>query len=599
MISAGRAPRARPWHLGLALAGLCLALSARAAESTESPAAAQLLEAARVRLPVAWANALPADLTVEARDDLPAHVGGRTWGTRVRLDRTLVDAWADAPADPPHDARARLALATLIHELAHVLDRGPRGGLSRDARLRDLAGWPRRRLLPGRGPNDLRDRSPDAYEYTSAREFLAVNLEHYVLDPEYACRRPQLAAWFQARLGPAPLPRAPCAQALPLLQGQGTDGELGWLALDPARVYAIDYLHAEGNDAPMSRWGHTMLRLVICAPGRAPGPQCRLDLAWHRVLSFRAFVDDVQISSWRGLTGGYPSRLFVLPLEQVIDDYTQVELRGLASIPLALDRAGIDAVLARAAQLHWSHDGRYAFLGNNCAVETWKLLRDADPRIGAQAHWRGITPQGLLAALTRAGLADGAMLADRTAAERQGYYFASAQARYEAMFQVARAGMALPAHSAREWLDLPPTVRTPWIARADLRATAALLLLEQAAQRRQELWARDWLKRRLGQRDGEATHAREQVRQLLADAGVLAQPAALLAGVPGYGLPQAAEREALMQRLAERNARLKAGWPALRLQARQALPARQREDGQVIDQNLARIQAQLRRLAGE
>lgn len=570
-----------------------------AGASEDDLAAARLLDAARTRLPDAWARALPPDLTLLPRDDLPAHVGGRTFGTQIRIDRGLLAAWASASIDPEHDPAARLALSTLIHELAHVLDRGPQGGLSRDAHLRDLAGWPRRRAWPGRGPNAMRERSPDPYELTDPREFVAVNLEHYVLDADYACRRPALAKWFQARLGAAPTPRTECDATLPLLQGEGGDGQLGWLSLDPSRVYAIDYLFAEGNDAPMSRWGHTMLRLVICAPGRAPGPDCRLDLAWHRVLSFRAFVDDVQLSSWRGLTGGYPSRLFVLPLEQVIDDYTQVELRGLASIPLSLDRAGIEAILAQAAQQHWSYDGRYAFISNNCAVETWKLLRDADPRIGDAVRWRGITPKGLLAALEHAGLADAAMQSDRATAERQGYYFASAQARYEAMFQVARSGMALPAKSAREWLDLPPETRAPWIDRADLRATAALLLLEQAAQRRQELQARDWLKRRLGEQDDEAAHARKQVRDLLADAGVLAQPAALLAGIPGYGLPQAAEREALAPRLAERNARLQQGWPALRQQARDALPPQQREAWQVIDTNLAQIQVRLRRLAGE
>jgi len=578
----------RRW-LGL----IWLLFAAPAFAAGDDPAATALLDAARARLPAAWNTALPADITLEARDDLPAHVGGRTFGTDIRIERRLLAAWRDHP----QDADARLALATVIHELAHVLDRGPHGGLSRDPRLRDLAGWPRRRLLPGRGDNAMRGRSPDPYERENPREFLAVNLEHYVLDPDYACRLPALSAWWQARLGPAPLARNACTTALPLLQGEGGDGQLGWLALDPARVYAIDYLYAEGNDAAMSRWGHSMLRLVICAPGRAPGPDCRLDLAWHRVLSFRAFVDDVQISSWRGLTGGYPSRLFVLPLEQVIDDYTQVELRGLASVPLALDRQGIDAVLGHAAQLHWRYDGRYAFISNNCAVETWKLLRDADPRIDARLHWRGITPKGLLAALERTGLADASAQADRATAERGGYYFASAQTRYDTMFGVARASLPLPAESARGWLDLPPRVRAPWIERADLRATAALLLLEQAAQRRQELLARDWLKHRLSQRDAEG--ARAQVRELLVDAGVLAQPAALLAGVPGYGLPQAAEREALTARLDERNARLKEGWPALRMQAREALPAEQRDAWQGIDENLARIQARLRRLAGE
>src|SRR3546814_13852419 len=47
----------------------------------------------------------------------------------------------------------------------------------------------------------------------------------------------------------------------------------------------------------VSRWGHSMLRLVICAPDRPRGPDCRLDLDQHLVLSYRAFVGDVQLRS--------------------------------------------------------------------------------------------------------------------------------------------------------------------------------------------------------------------------------------------------------------------------------------------------------------
>jgi len=566
-------------------------------DPAEAAAAQRLVDAAYARLPATWRTALPAPPAIEWRDDLPPHVAGRAFGTQLRMDHALLAAWTDPRVDPEQDPAARLALATLIHELAHLLDRGAHGGLSRDARLRDLAGWPRHRLWPGRGDNALVDRSPDPYELTDPREFVAVNLEHFVLDRDYACRRPALAAWFAARLGPAPGPRADCGSGVPLLQGEGSEGQTGWLDLDPARVYAIDYLFAEGNDEPMSRWGHAMLRLVICAPGRTPGPDCRLDLAYQRVLSFRAFVDDVQISSWRGLTGGYPSRLYVLPLEQVIDDYTQVQLRALASVPLALDRQGIDAILERAARLHWSYDGRYAFISNNCAVETWKLLRDADPRIEARSRWRGITPSGLLAALERTGVADGSVLKDTATAQAQGYYFASAAARYDRMFQVASEHLPLPAGTAQAWIDLPAAVRAPWIERADLRATAALLLLEQAAQRRQEMSARDWLKRRLARRDGQAEEARGQVRELLSDAGVLARPAALLEGVAGYGLPQAAEREVVERRLVARNERLAEGWPALRAAARQALPDRQQVEWQYVDQNLLQLQRRLRELA--
>src|SRR5690606_6910013 len=168
-----------------------------------------------------------------------------------------------------------------------------------------------------------------------------------------------------------------CDDALPLVAAGEAGAGLQLLALDQARVAGVDYLLAEADASPMSRWGHGMLRLVVCAPGRAPGPDCRLDLEHHLVLSFRAFVDEVQVSNWRGLTGGYPSRLFVLPLAQVVDEYTRVELRDLHSVPLRLAPEEVARLLERAARVHWSYDGRYRFVGNNCAVEAWKLLNDA------------------------------------------------------------------------------------------------------------------------------------------------------------------------------------------------------------------------------
>ena len=339
----------------------------------------------------------------------------------------------------------------------------------------------------------------------------------------------------------------------------GTDAqESPLLQLDPERVYAVEYLLAEGNERAMSRWGHSMLRLVICAPDHARGPDCRLDLQYHQVLSFRAFVGDVQISSWRGLTGSYPSRLYVLPLEQVIEEYTKVELRGLQSIPLQLDPAEIAALLERTARLHWSYDGRYYFLSNNCAVETFKLLHDGVPRLAGE-DLASITPTGLLRKLERAGIADATVLDDRDEAQRLGYYFEAFSARYEAMFEIARQELQLPQARLKDWLELPASERAPWLPRADLRASAALLLLEQAALRRQELLARDELKRRFLDPDADKradnADALAALHDVLRLEGFLGRPAALLPDA-GYGLPQSEERATLTQESNLRAARV-------------------------------------------
>ena len=552
----------------------------------EQQVAQRVLDEVPALLPVDWQTRFTRPVPVRWSDDLPDGVHGRARNGAITLRRTLL---AEVR---PEDPLPRAVAAALIHELTHVLDRSPEGGWSRSARWRDLAGWQQRPWRMGRTGNAFSARSPDAYERHSPAEFLAVNAEHYLLDVDYPCRRPALAAWFSRHLGPVERERA-CDPRMPLVQAGEASGEASLLQLDPERVYAVDYLLAEGNDALMSRWGHSMLRLVVCAPGRPRGPACRMDLAHHRVVSFRAFVGDVQISSWAGLTGAYPSRLFVLPLNQVITEYTQVELRGLSSIPLALHEGEIATLLERIGQVHWSYDGRYRFVSNNCAVETGKLLQEGVPRLATPGMNR-ITPRGLLSRLERQGLADASVLTDRDQALRQGYYFASAAAYYQQLFAVAQAELALPASDVEAWLKLTAGQRAEWVDRGGLRSTSALLLLEQAARNRAELRARSGLKRVLGTEEGSAAH--DALLALLEDAGQLVSPAGLVDG-PGYGLPVGDEGQRGAAAADAVRARGGAGWGSLQDQRRDRLPAAQQAEIGTIEDNLARLGVRMRGLA--
>jgi hypothetical protein len=547
------------------------------------------------RLPEAWRLGLPDGLVLQWRDDLPAHVAGRRVGGRVLLPSQLLQTWRSRGSAAADDVSLLAVRQALVHELAHSYDRTQRNILSGDPRLRDLAGW-QRSVFPGAGRrsrNDFVARTPDPYELERPSEFVAVNLEHFVLDPAYGCRRPALHRYFAEHFR-VPVATEACAPGLPFLDADAEAGDASLLALDPSRVYAIDYLLAEGNAQAMSRWGHSMLRLVICAPGRAPGPDCRFDLAHHRVLSFRAFVGDVQISGWRGLTGSYPSRLFLLPLDQVIEEYTRVELRGLQSIPLQLRPAEIASLLERAAQLHWSYDGRYYFISNNCAVETWKLLHDGVPRLTTEPL-ASITPTGLLKKLERRGIADSRVLDDADEARRLGYYFEPMNARYEALFAVARDALSLPHEDAYAWLALPPTERAVWLPQADLRASAALLVLENAAQRRQQLLLRDELKRRYLRRDAPAdiAQALDALRAWLGDTGFVSRPSELVPD--GYGLPQSDERARIADEALARVARLREQDGALRDELERWLPVDQREALRAIEANLETIGARLRK----
>ena len=191
--------------------------------------------------------------------------------------------------------------------------------------------------------------------------------------------------------------------------------------------------------------------------------------------------------------------------------------------------------------------------------ETLKLLRSGTGRSELQ-DLDSIMPNGLLDLLEGRALADRSVLDDPREALRLGYRFDSFRDRYQAMFGILRSRLTLPQQAVEDWLDLPAAERRAWFGRADLRASAALLLLEQAALRRQLLLAQEQLKQRyLGARDNPQdrrfVEADATLREILANSGFLSRPAELLSA--GYGLPQPAEWQQLEAASSERQLRLR------------------------------------------
>ena len=639
--------RAARWLAALLLlsgasaqAGLRLQLDASGLSSAERQASQTLLDQASAALPPSFIQRLDRQVTVSWSDDLPRAAFGRT----TRRDALVLNAGllprlvdpqqAAAPSGRTHGTLQRELLATVIHELTHLYDRaglwpedqrrlqwrcrqahqasgpvGQRGqcrgqearrfSLSDDPQLLDLAGWQQQVGKRGAREQDNGQvaRSPDSYELSNPREFVAVNMEYFLLDPTYACRRPTLQRYLRQHFAWQPAQQAECSSDYAYLNAGRDFARQPLGRLDPEQVYEVDYLLVEPNQQWASRWGHSMLRLVVCAPGRPRGPACRLDLDQHLVLSYRAFVGDVQLSSWDGLTGAYPSRLFILPLAQVIEEYTKVELRGLSSVPLRLSREGIERLVQRSAELHWSYDGDYWFLSNNCAVETLKLLRSGTGRSELQ-DLDSIMPNGLLDTLAARDLADRTVLADDAEALRLGYRFDSFRERYQAMFSVLQAQLPIEQTQVEDWLGLPAEQRQPWFARADLRTSAALLLLEQAALRRQLLLAQDQLKRRyLSGRDGVdpmLNKAGGALQQILANSGFLSRPAELVEG--GYGLPQRAEWQRLESESQARQQQLRQLSDDLDQEVRALLAPARLAELQAIEANLTQLGEHLRAL---
>ncbi|KIF63990.1 MULTISPECIES: DUF4105 domain-containing protein [Pseudomonas] len=622
-------------------AGLQLRLKTDGLSPAQQQASQALLDEAMQALPPSFIERLDRRIDVGWTDDMPGNAYGQaTLVSELDLNRKLLAGLTDGSAakektNRPHGTVRRELLATVLHEITHIYDRarlwpaaertliqrctrrnnsagligipdecrgqnGRRFTLSDDPRLLDLAGW--QQYVGRRGEREQHNRqiarSPDLYEISSPKEFVAVNMEYFLLDPSYACRRPALYRYYQEHFGWAPPAKDECAKTFAFLNAGNDFAKQPLGQVDPERVYAVDYLLAEANQNWVSRWGHSMLRLVICAPGRPRGPDCRLDLDQHLVLSYRAFVGDVQLSSWDGLVGKYPSRLFVLPLAQVIDEYTKTELRSLASVPLNLSRSEIEGVVEHAAEMHWSYDGNYFFLSNNCAVEGLKLLRSGSNN-ARLTGLDSIMPNGLLEVLKGRGLADTSVLDDPKEALRLGYRFDSFRDRYQAMFDVLKKQLPIKQTTVEEWLSLSAEERRPWFERADLRTSAALLLLEQASFRRQLLLAQDEVKQRyLGARElenGGMDKANATLQQILANSGFLSRPAELLDS-RGYGLPQPSEFSRLEAESSQRQKQLLALTGDLDKEVRALLEPKRAAEIAASEANVKQIGEHLRKL---
>ena len=624
-----------------ASAGLQLALDHSGLTTQQADASQALLDEAMAALPPRFVEQLDRRIDVRWSSRMPDNAYGQaSLVSSLELNQNQLAGLADGSSaqqrtNRPHGTVREELLATVLHELTHIYDRARRWApaertlinrcarqststgkvglpdecrgqgtrrftLSDDPRLLDLAGW--QQYVGRRGEREEQNRqivrSPDIYEVSNPKEFVAVNMEYFLLDPTYACRRPALFEYFKAHFGWAPARQQNCAQGLPYLNAGSDFAKTPLGKIDPERVYAVDYLLAEANQNLASRWGHSMLRLVICAPGRSRGPDCRLDLDQHLVLSYRAFVNDVQLSTWGGLMGQYPSRLFVLPLSQVIDEYTKTELRSLASVPLKLDRQEIESLVRHAAEMHWSYDGSYYFLSNNCAVENLKLLRSGthDPRLQGIDS---ILPNGLLEVLEGRGLADGSVLDDPREALRLGYRFDSYRDRYQAMFEVLRKHLPIPQQNVEDWMMQSAEQRRPWFAQADLRTSAALLLLEQASYRRQLLLAQEEVKQRyLGARelgDGSVANANQMLQEILANSGFLSRPAELL-DKGGYGLPQTAEWQRLESESSQRQQQLQRLSTDLDKEVRALLTPERAKEIAANEANLKQVGEHLREL---
>lgn len=92
--------------------------------------------------------------------------------------------------------------------------------------------------------------------------------------------------------------------------------------------------------------------------------------------------------------------LFILSFSDVLDEYNRDELRDVESFPLKLSLKEKNDFINKVLEEHWNYRGSYKFITNNCAVESFDLLKGALETSVLQRE-RSLTPVGVLEDLDR------------------------------------------------------------------------------------------------------------------------------------------------------------------------------------------------------
>jgi hypothetical protein len=202
--------------------------------------------------------------------------------------------------------------------------------LSDSYRYQMLAGF--KEKIFNKNNSDARSANP--YEMQSAEEHYAENFRLFLSDPEYRCRRPAFYRFFSTHFqGFEPKDRI---DECPLRFRLSHSGKI--LDIDRDRLFEIQYLLAGKGKGMESRFGHSLVRLVICREGRPRGPDCRLDLDDHLTIALNGDVDDLRMNPLKGVFGYYKSSFTIATFRETLREYNKDQFRSISSYPLALVR---------------------------------------------------------------------------------------------------------------------------------------------------------------------------------------------------------------------------------------------------------------------
>ena len=200
-------------------------------------------------------------------------------------------------------------------------------------------------------------------------------MEYFILDSEYKCRKPQLYHYLSNLFNTRPFQEIQCDTPFVRIDELVME-KLKFSNIDISKIYQVHYLLAGPGKAMMSKWGHAMIRIVMCSDKReSPSSECLNDISEDIVISFRANIVDTKMNYFKGLVGDYPSNIFLYRMVDIINEYTAGEDRELFSVPVKMNTDEMQRFINKVQEGFWSYSGRYKFITNNCATETYNFFK--------------------------------------------------------------------------------------------------------------------------------------------------------------------------------------------------------------------------------
>ena len=152
---------------------------------------------------------------------------------------------------------------------------------------------------------------------------------------------------------------------------------LSFIQLDPSNIKKVSYVLVSPGKKIYSGFGHSIIRLEGCRKKtinqnvKKCSKANKIDLA----ISYSANVGTELINPFKGILGGYPSKVNITPFEEVSNTYAILENRNLKAYPLKINTYQKYLLIYRILEDFWTYQGNYKFLFNNCATEIRDLMQ--------------------------------------------------------------------------------------------------------------------------------------------------------------------------------------------------------------------------------